>query len=126
MALKIVDGIIHIRRGDSGYLTVTIKDDEDQEYEMQDGDILTLTVRERAEEESPVLASITSYDGEFYFTPSDTSDIMDGKYSFDVQLTRNNGDIETVIPHVGDKKYERGKNWGNFCVEAEVTVGAKS
>ena len=124
MALKIIDGIIHIRRGDSGNISVTIKDEDGEPYVIEDGDTLYLTVRKKADRSDEILAQLTSYDGEFYFMPSDTDNIPIGKYSFDIQLTRANGDIETVYPPVATKKYEKATAWGNFCVEAEVTHNA--
>lgn len=126
MSIFIKDGIPHIRRGDSGDLTVPITVQEDDgspkvPYELQDGDELTLTIRERAESESPVLLQLHSLTGSFTFNPQDTKNIPVGKYSFDVQLTMAGGEIHTVIPRTGDENYEKERNWKNFCIEAEVT-----
>lgn len=126
MSIFIKDGIPHIRRGDSGDLTVPITVQEDDgspkvPYELQDGDELTLTIRERAESESPVLLQLHSITGTFIFDPADTTSIPAGKYSFDVQLTMADGSVHTLIPKTGDKHYEKETNWKNFCIEAEVT-----
>lgn len=126
MSIFIRDGIPHIRRGDSGDLVVPITIQEDDgapkvPYELQDGDELTLTIRERAESDSPILLQLHSLTGSFVFDPQDTADIPVGKYSFDVQLTMADGEIHTIIPKTGDAQYEKERNWKNFCIEAEVT-----
>lgn len=133
MALKVlqeisgseVKEVVHIRRGDSGVLTVTVKDEEGTPYEIEDGDLFILTVRKQASDGSDVVFSTTSPIGEFQINPEDTNGAEPGKYSFDIQLNRDGGDIETVYPHVGDPLYE-SKRWGNFCIEPEVTIHGQS
>lgn len=112
--------IVHIRRGDTGYLTVTIQSG-DEPYDLETGDVLELTVRKTASEDSDVVFSKTSYNGTFRIEPTDTTDVNPGKYAFDVQLKHANGDIDTVVPPTGNPLFE-GKKWNNFCIEPEVTI----
>lgn len=112
--------IVHIRRGDTGYLTVAIKSG-DVPYDLDDGDVLELTVRKTASKDSEIVLRKTSYNGTFRIEPSDTADANIGKYAFDIQLTHANGDVDTVVPPPGNPLFE-SKKWNNFCIEPEVTI----
>ncbi len=43
-----------------------------------------------------------------------------GKYTCDIQLTTNAGDIFTIFPE-HKEKYTVDGNWGNFVITPEVT-----
>lgn len=124
MSLKIIDNEIHMRRGDTGQFTFDVKTkDEDGEeiiYTLQAGDKLTFTVKTAPSKESPALIQKTISSGNtFIIVPNDTRDLDVGKYSFDIQLERANGEIHTVFPPIGT--FEKERNYKNFCLESEVT-----
>lgn len=120
---SVSDGVITITRGDYKTLEVQICDMQGRDYEMQEGDILTLSVRETPEESSPLLVQIHSATNILTFTPSDTSGVEPGQYSGDIQLTTADGKIATLWESVPAEQRNRGKvkNWKNFILLPEVT-----
>lgn len=96
--LDIVDNAIALTKGDSATFGVDITDDiTKQPYEMQEGDVLVLTVRKAASIRSPVLVEKKlSMSTVFKFVPADTANLSDGDYKYDVEL-RSGEDIYTVI-----------------------------
>lgn len=106
---------IRLTRGDTARFDVDIINQVDgTPYELQEGDVLTLTVRltpstpEKAvqREAEPGTTSI-------YLRPEDTANLGVGQYVYDIQLTTAAGDIYTVIgPQQGSC---------NFVLLPEVT-----
>lgn len=82
-------------RGDSESITVSITDG------FQSGDIIEMTVRKAACDPKKYLyKKITQFsDGKAVIAilPSDTESIPFGSYYYDIQLTRGNGDVITII-----------------------------
>lgn len=92
------DGVIQLTRGDTARLSVTITNDQaNSEYEIADGDTLTLTVRKNPRDKTIVLQKSVVGSGNFYIAPEDTQEISFGKFSYDIQLTTAGGDVYTVI-----------------------------
>lgn len=91
------DGSIELTRGDTAYLDVSITNTENEEYELQSGDKLTLSVKKALTDETPCLQKIISASKMFHVEPSDTSGLQFGKYKYDVQLTTASGDVFTVV-----------------------------
>lgn len=92
------DGTIRLTRGDTARLSVSITNDTDQNaYEMQDGDTLTLTVKKAATDEAPSFQKVLAGTNTFHIEPKDTAQLPFGKYKYDVQLITAGGDVYTVI-----------------------------
>lgn len=92
------DGTIRLTRGDTARLSVTITNDTDQNaYEMQEGDTLTLTVKKTVNDESPSFQKVLTGTNTFHIEPKDTAQLPFGKYRYDVQLLTASGDVYTVI-----------------------------
>lgn len=89
------NGRIKITKGDSASLLVNLKMASGEAYQMQAGDMLTLTVRRMPGDEK--LIEIVSDSEILTFIPSYTKDLEPGAYCFDIQLTTANGDIFTVV-----------------------------
>lgn len=119
--IVIKDDVLHIRRGDSGELTVKIKVGG-QEVAMDEGDTMTLTIRQEAKDDSPVVFSTVSDNNTIRIEAGDLSEIEPGKYSCDIQWNRSNGEVHTLFPKTTEN--EKPKNWKNFCIESEVTIDA--
>lgn len=120
------NGVLKHTRGDTGGIKVTSIELEDgTPYEMQDGDTLTFTVRQKPTTSSPVLISVSSTTDEITLAPEDTKDVPAGKYSADIQLNTRSGDIFTIWP---EKAAPNGKiqpttqNFENFWIWPEVTA----
>lgn len=88
---------IALTRGDTAFLNFTVCTDDNSEYEMQEGDVLKLTVRREARADSPILLEASSDTATIYLAPEMTSQIDVGDYSYDVQLNTAAGDIFTIV-----------------------------
>lgn len=115
---KIEDSFIYLTRGDTAYITLELEDDE----KFSVGDVVTLSVKRN-------LTNATEYSLQKEITieeesnslvikilPEDTNNMSYGLYFYDVQLTRANGDIFTIItPDENNSK-------ANFKLLKEVTL----
>lgn len=115
--LMIKNGKIMLTRGDSAYITVTLKAQDGAAYTMQAGDKLTLTVRKQAVDTSSVLLQSVSDTDTIRLTPEQTKTLASGSYSYDIQLTTVAGDVFTVAGATSTNCC-----LSNFVVLPEVTV----
>lgn len=98
MLYVLEDGTIRLTRGDTARLTVDISNDLTQNfYEIQDGDVLTLTVKKTIKDTTACLQKTANSSNMLYIQPEDTSELEFRKYVYDVQLTTAAGDVYTVI-----------------------------
>lgn len=94
---------LYMTRGDDVYLDVEIRqrDFPYEVYEMQEGDKLTFTVRKYKEEDvddsNPILFQIVSETNSIYIEPKYTKDLEFSDYYYDVQLTLDSGEVNTII-----------------------------
>ena len=91
-------GDIELTRGDTAWLTVTIANDSGEAYTVQPGDVLTLSLKKKIDDEVPILQKTITGADTFHIQPKDTAKLAFGKYKYDVQLTTAAGDVFTVIP----------------------------
>lgn len=87
---------IYITRGDSAGFSVKIYNGT-EEYTLQEGDLLTFTVRRNVYSPIKVIEKELT-DAEIELAPADTNGLPFGNYVYDIQLTFANGDINTIIP----------------------------
>ena len=121
--LIIEDERIYLTRGDDAVLTVeNITDANGDAYTMQEGDVLTLTVRAIPKADDPVLMRIVSATSRLVIVHADTVAIEPGKYSADIQLTTAAGRRYTIWPLLEDAQRMKVKNWGNMIIMPEVTT----
>ena len=118
---KIDSDIVYLTRGDSAVMSVTLTDDSGAAYTMQDGDTLTLTVRETPSADADIVIQVVSATTDITISPEDTEDAEVGQYSADVQLTTSDGHIYTVWPPFDTGKLKSEKNWKNWWITPEVT-----
>ena len=120
--LIIENDVIAITKGDDGAVNVPLTANG-KDYEMAEGDILTLTVRKLPEEGSPVLITSNSLPGSrrIVIDKGATKALEPGKYSVDIQLTTASGRVHTVWPKLKGSARYKVKNWGNFIITPEVT-----
>lgn len=85
---------ISVTRGDTLRLHVDLVQDDGTEYELQDGDELTWTVRRSARSQTVL---IQKHGQDVVVEPSDTAPLDFGRYRYDVQLTTASGDVCTVV-----------------------------
>lgn len=90
-------GIIRLTRGDTARFNVTIKNGSSGEYEMQDSDTLTMTVKRKSTDATSLLSKTIQGATQFYIEPADTEGFAFGKYKYDVELRTEAGDVYTII-----------------------------
>lgn len=95
--LYIEGNTIRLTRGDTAYITVPLTTD-DGVYEMHPTDTLTFSVKKNTREYNYILQKVVNGTNAFHIQPDDTAKLDFGKYTYDVQLNVNNGDVFTVIP----------------------------
>lgn len=90
---------IGLTRGDTARLTVSIKNDLNNEpYEIKETDTIILSVKKSVTSSEYAFQKRISGSNVFYFEPQDTAGLSFGKYKYDVQLTTAEGEVYTVIP----------------------------
>ena len=89
---------ISLTRGDTAYLEINIVDElVGGEYVMEENDILTLSVKKTVKDQEILLQNISKGSNTFHIEPEDTKGFDFSSYQYDVQLTKANGDVFTVI-----------------------------
>ena len=86
---------ISLTRGDSATLHVDLTQGG-APYEMQVGDVLTMTVKKDPNDAEAVLTLTADSDCTFHFAPEDTEGLAFGGYKYDIQLTTGE-DVYTPI-----------------------------
>lgn len=122
----IEDGKIYMVRGDDEVLDVTLTlDDGETPYELQPGDVLTLTVRKEPARDSEILMQISGVSGgaRIPIRHEDTKDLEYGAYSADIQLYTADGLRKTVWPVLeASRQRLKAGNLKNFNIASEVTM----
>lgn len=96
------DNEIRITRGDDAIFNCSIRG-----RELAEGDVLTMTVRKRAE--TAVEIELKSTDGRFELPSTATKSLPFGTYRYDIELLTYTGKRQTIIPY------------SKFIVEEEIT-----
>ena len=92
------DGSIKLTRGDTARLTITIEDMiANEPYIIEENDTLTLTIKKTVKDKDALLTKQIKGSNVFSILPSDTKYMDFGKYKYDVQLEKENGDVYTII-----------------------------
>lgn len=89
---------IMLTKGDSASLFVGVVDLLDEEYHVNEDDIISMTIRKDADDEDVILYLIASNDNYIIFNPDDTKNLKAGYYIYDIQLETSEGEVYTIIP----------------------------
>lgn len=92
------DNGIELTRGDTARLSVTVTNDDGEEYAIQPSDTLTLSIKKTVHDAEALVEKTIFGNNVFHIEPNDTSKMAFGNYKYDVQLTTAEGDVYTVIP----------------------------
>lgn len=125
MAFFIENDVIYLTKGDDAVLEVSnIDSQEGGTYELQEGDVLTLTVRQLPSTLVPILIQISSEPGDkcIVINHDHTSELNVGLYSADIQLTTFDGLRYTIWPKLNRDLRSVAKNFNNFVIMPEVTT----
>lgn len=95
------DKIIVMTRGDTANIAVEVRDKENNLYTPTDGDTIRFAVKQTYSDDSVLIEKNIPIDTLLlHLDPSDTKDLeQPSEYVFDVQITFNNGDVDTFIPN---------------------------
>ena len=104
---------ISMVRGDSESLTVRLFDDNGDQVNIVSGDTVYFTVREALGDTATILQKVItgflSGEAVIQINPSDTDALFFKTYVYDIQWTRADGQVKTIVPA------------SNFTILAEVT-----
>lgn len=95
--LYIEGNTIRLTRGDTAYLTVPIRLATDEEYIMDKGDTLILSVKKSLRDETYAFQKRVEGENTIHIEPIDTEHMEFGKYKYDLQLNTSGGDVFTLI-----------------------------
>lgn len=111
--MEINETNISMIRGDSETITVYCEDNNGAKVNFETGDTIYLTVKQSVNSERKILQKIITefVNGEAIIEifPEDTKDFSFRAYVYDIQLTRADGTVTTIIPP------------SDFVIEGEVT-----
>ena len=86
---------IFVTRGDSAVFNLDLLDADGNPFALQSGDVLTFTVKKTTSDKDALIQKNVT--DAIVLKPSDTSGLAYGRYAYDLQLTRANGYVETII-----------------------------
>ena len=95
--LNCQNNVITMTRGDTAVLRLDITDDKGNPYKLTDSDVVLLTLKRSVLDKS-VIFQKSMVDGKIVIQPQDTANLEYGQYFYDVELTKEDGFVATVIP----------------------------
>lgn len=99
--MKVIGTNISMIRGDSETILVSCMDVNDSPIALVNGDLIYFTIKERITSTANVLQKIVStfQDGKAYISilPNDTKNLYFKKYVYDIQLTRADQSVTTLV-----------------------------
>ena len=93
--LSIIKNQISMTRGDTAILHVDLAYPDGTPYDLQEGDVVRFTVRKNPGAGDKLIEKTGL---EIIIDPADTAKMPFGKYAYDIEVTRENGIVDTVIP----------------------------
>lgn len=92
-------GTISLTRGDTLYARVKVQNVDDDDVELSVGDSVRFALKEDYDSPEALLTIDIPYDTMILrIAPEDTKDLPFGDYVYDVEITFENGDVDTIIP----------------------------
>jgi len=89
-------------RGDSESITITLKQEDGIQVPFESGDTVYFTMREALGDNVIILQKIVtgfiSGDAVIEIEPVDTATLFFKTYVYDIQWTKDNGQVKTVVP----------------------------
>lgn len=89
---------IKLTVGDTATMLIQIFDLDNKEYEIQEDDVITFTLKKTATSKDIALTKTATEDNYIIINSSDTSGLTTGLYVYDVQLKTKEGFVYTIIP----------------------------
>ena len=99
MSFFVKDNIITMTRGDTAKFPIEIKYLQNgRPYHPKETDILRFTVKKYVSDKKPaIVKEIPASELMLVIDPLDTKSLNFGQYHYDLELVRDNGEVETII-----------------------------
>ena len=88
---------IYLTRGDSLSVRVGIKTPAGYDYELQQGDVVRFALKKDYGDTTPKITKTLGSDLMLELAPSDTKNLAFGRYVYDIELTTEEGAVDTFI-----------------------------
>lgn len=99
--MRVTGTKIEMTRGDSESFSVGARNKSDKnQVALVSGDVIKFTVRKKVDSEKLISIEVTDFiNGRAYINihPNDTKDLDFGKYVYDVELSRGEDYVKTII-----------------------------
>lgn len=120
--IYVEDNVVNLSRGDDAELLIPLQTEDGEVYEMAADEYLIFGVKEKPDDESPVLLEIESARGgnTIVFHHDDTNEMEIGAYSAEAQLMTHDGKRYTVWPKLTGAMRTSKSNRKNFILMTEV------
>lgn len=96
---KVIQNNLYVTKGDTAKFPLKITYMDDSEYTLEEGDRILFTVKKKSTDSSIVIQK--EIDGGtliLILNAENTSHLSCGRYCYDVQLTKSDGTVITIIP----------------------------
>ncbi len=98
MSYSVSGTTITLTRGDTFLAVVSITDSNGDAYIPKEGDSVRFAMKKTYDTPTPILVkNIPTDTMKLVLDPEDTKSLSFGKYVYDIQLTKANGDVDTFI-----------------------------
>jgi hypothetical protein len=94
---SILNNTIRLTRGDTARFDIVVKNPDGTVYTPVEGDVITFTVKPSAGKS----ATFTKTGASIVINPTDTANLANGDYVYDVDIKLANGDVNTIITESG-------------------------
>lgn len=99
MSVEIDGTTIKMTRGDTLRVVLTLRDDDGNEYTPLEHDVIRFAMKKNYDDPEPLVLKVIPHDTmELVLDPSDTKSLpQPSSYVYDMEITYENGDVETFI-----------------------------
>ena len=96
--VKISGTTITMTRGDTLSTQVTIKNADGTDYDLQEGDVVRFALKKDYTDDEPLILKVLYNDDlVLLLEPNDTKQLEYGNYVYDIELTTEQGAVDTFI-----------------------------
>lgn len=95
---KIIGNNITLTRGDTFKATVTMTAEDGSAYTPEAGDVIRFAMKRSYRDADPLITKTLDHASMLLqLDPADTKELSYGDYVYDIELTYENGDVDTFI-----------------------------
>ena len=96
--IKLEDNIIYLTRGDSAVFEIDLRDEKDDEYQIQEDDVIRFAMAKKYADGNPLIIKEVDHETRTVeIDPEDTKELPFGTYVYDVEVTDGYGHVSTVL-----------------------------